>query len=174
MNQSISPHVSARKVEVTSQSLLIQVKKFLDRSTLSLTPQNRILDISSEFGEVFNTLSGNGDLGEEVGDLLYSGLALCCELGIENFAITPAKGIGLADLAISLGRLAKEELKVTNYGRERHTTISDGLRTSATDFAIKVIQFAIDKTVDPTTALAKVLTKYELRLGRNDSPGSGS
>lgn len=176
MDQYIASHPQEPTMEIiAAQDLLKQVNVFLDRSTLFLTPQFRILDICSEFGEVFDSLSGNGDLSEEVGDLLYSSLALCCELGIRNFTVNPDKGIGPEDLARSLGRLSKESLKATDYGKDTQTiVVTDGLRVSANDFATKVIQFAIDKMVDPSTALTLVFTKYESRLKRTNSAGSGS
>lgn len=175
MNQHSLSHSSRRSTEMQiPQDLLKQVEAFLSRSALSLAPHNRILDICSEFGEVFDSLSGNGDLTEEIGDLLYSSLALCSELNVENVVAPSIKGIGPADLAKSLGRLAKEELKTTNYGKDEPSVISDGLRASATNFATKVIQFAMDKCLDPTAALAAVLLKYESRIKRTDSVGSGS
>lgn len=175
MQQQTVIHSSPGSTEMQIPSdLLMRVETFLNRSNLFLAPAERILDICSEFGEVFDSLSGKGDLNEEIGDLLFSSLALCSELKIREMLVPSVKGIGPAELATSLGRLAKEDLKATNYGKDKQAIASDGLRSAASEFATKVIQFAVDKCLDPETALAAVLLKYESRIERSKSPGSGS
>ncbi len=153
--------------------LLDQTAKFIQKSELCLSPEARVLDICSEFGEVFDSLAGRGDLREEVGDLLFSSLALCSELGLKELAIELQSGSGPVDLAKSLGLLAKELLKSTNYGRSQQRVETPTVLAAAKLFVSMVVAFASDNVVDPSTALTLAMQKYESRVATRKSVASG-
>lgn len=153
--------------------LLDQTAKFIQKSELCLSPESRILDICSEFGEVFDSLAGRGDLREEVGDLLFSSLALCSELGLNDLTIAPQNGAGPADLAKGLGHLAKELLKSTDYGRNHQKMQTPMLLAAAKLFVSSVVAFASDKVVDLSIVLTLTIQKYEARLATTKSAASG-
>ena len=71
-----------------------KVRTFVDTNRLSCGPQVRYMDLVSEIGELGKELIKGCDYGAkpfsqtektaaEMGDCLFSLLALCCELGID-------------------------------------------------------------------------------------------
>lgn len=170
-------HIIARNLReeqpLLSVKLLERVVSFLNKSSLTLPAEMRVLDISSELSEVLLSERGSADFAEEVGDLLYSSLALCAELGIKGDLINVLAESGEQDVIRYAGALTKEILKGTDYGKRPAIWETTDLPVAAIRLAGSVIGFATHNGVEPESALVTVLLKYNARLDHTNSAGSG-
>lgn len=158
--------------EETSPALAMLVADFLTDSGLTLSVENRILDICSEYGEVLSSLYGVGSLHEEVGDLLFSVLALSLEL---NLALVDDKTLDCNDhmqLGVLIGQLCKESLRSSSYGQSEADRKSPGLREMTQKVLRAVYGLALGNNVEPRNSLVYAIEKYKARLVKTKSVDS--
>jgi NTP pyrophosphatase (non-canonical NTP hydrolase) len=79
----------------------------------------------------------------------------------------------LLDLTSEVGELSKEMLKRTQYGKVAFRP-DDAWADELGDVLFALLCLAEQTDVDAETALENSLRKYELRISKNNDPGSAS
>lgn len=78
----------------------------------------------------------------------------------------------LLDIVSELGEVSKEYLKATKYGTQPMELTEDFILEFG-DVLYSLLSLANEMNIDANDALDKVITKYQNRLNKNGSLGSG-
>ena len=91
----------------------------------------------------------------------------------ESFAKPMPVYARICDIQSEIGELAKEYLKASNYG-ENEFVLSQDFELEFGDVLYSLLSLATETGVDANSCLDKILDKYQKRIDKNKTLGSGN
>ena len=91
----------------------------------------------------------------------------------DDFATPMPVSARLCDIQSEIGELAKEYLKATDYGTKEFTLTQD-FELEFGDVLYSLLSLANQTNIDANACLDKILDKYQKRIDKNKTLGSGN
>lgn len=91
----------------------------------------------------------------------------------DSYATPMPVSARLCDIQSEMGELAKEYLKATDYGTKEFTLTQD-FELEFGDVLYSLLSLANETSVDANACLDKILDKYQKRIDKNKTLGSGN